>query len=226
MKKRSPNTIEELDNEGYHKTCYPPLSEIRKFSLIEFLSKNNQTKYKQSPNCSKNEIEHLLNDPNYFNFKLKNFHMQLRPKGHLAKSPSTEIVLGGKQENATRKFEDPVKFARDNLISTTMGFTMTRNAFMFEVFRDTMQKLFESGILLKSNGESWYEKIYDHVYKNDIVYVKEGKLVVLAWEHLHAGFYIWAAAVGICMMIFIAEIIVFNYQKQFVRSIKVVDLRE
>lgn len=109
----------------------------------------------------------------------------------------------------TERFNDPVKHARDNLLSTTMGFAVTKNSFMFKTFRDYLQRKFENGWLLESDGGSWFNTVYDYIYKKKkemILFEKGSQHVVLGWKHLYAGFFVWMFAVVFCSIVFLTEI--------------------
>lgn len=185
--------------------CMPSLNVIRHYTMEQLLANN-----KGNPNCTRNQtaVTLALNDPNYFNFKNKYIYVVLRPKSDVAKSTSAEFIMN---RNKADKYNDPVRFTSDSFLSTLMGFAVTKNAFMFKTFRSYLQRMFESGLLLKSDGESWYDKAYEHLYhkhKEIVIFEKDSQQVVLGWKHLHAGFFVWMFAVVACTLVFIAEIVI------------------
>lgn len=44
-------------------------------------------------------------------------------------------------------YDDPFKFATDNLLTFQLAFGVNRNIFFYETMRDTFQRLFEFGLL-------------------------------------------------------------------------------
>lgn len=163
-------------------------------------------------NCAKNETayEIVRIDPNYFDFKKKLLHIGVRPKSDLAKSVSSEFLMS---RTPAERYNDPIKHARDSLLSTTMGFAVTKDAFMFKTFRDYIQRMFECGLLLKSDGVNWYNRMYERIYhesKEMVLFEKGSQHVVLGWNHLYAGFYVWLFAVVICTLVFLAEVVTYE----------------
>lgn len=205
-------TSEELALVGYRIPCYPLLEDIRQMPLSDF-----PKKFKFNQNCMAKTGP--KEDPSFFEVRRKNLLIGERPRSVYEKASNNEFNLGKNSEY----YNDPVKFASDNIISVPLGFTVTRNAFVSATFYDVMQKLFECGILIKVDGVDCYDKLDEEIVKQMTSYVKVKTMVVLSWEHLHAGFVVWAIAVLICIVVFIAEILVFNYQKT-VRSRDVAEL--
>lgn len=109
-------------------------------------------------------------------------------------------------------FADPFKFATDNLLTFQKGFRVTRNIFFYEKLRDTLRRLFESGILQRFHAPAI--DLFDDI-SNLEVHEKQSQYSTLTWEQLYPGFYIWLAALLVSFVVFISEIIVFRVLKFF-----------
>lgn len=109
-------------------------------------------------------------------------------------------------------FNDPVKFARDNLCTSYFGLAMKRNHILYATFRDGFVRLAESGIInrvkkgydLDSVGEGKLEVIHFKIHNRK----KEPQ--VLKWEHLKAGFIVWFVAVILSTLIFVTELVYYK----------------
>lgn len=212
MRKKSPDTIDELIRAGYRVPCFESISDLKytHYSKYAGLLASN------SSSCDFNSIT----NENFFKFDLKNALLMPRRKDKRYSHEDQEFLL---LRNEKDYYNDPVKFSKDSLESLTSGVIMTKSCFMFKSFRETFRKLFEFGIIdieqfnyyLCETGSK--ETVYSE-------HIKEEKKVVLTWKHLHAGFYVWLCALVFCIIVFICEICMFKC-KEMHQSFKVIYLR-
>lgn len=110
-------------------------------------------------------------------------------------------------EFTSEDFDDPFKFAIDNLCNVQLGFKTTRHLYFYGAIRKTLQRLFESGII------QFHLPIYknhDQTVKQLKIHEKQEQYSTLRWDQLYPGFYIWLAALVVCFIVFIVEILIFN----------------
>lgn len=115
-------------------------------------------------------------------------------------------------EYTVNYYEDPFKFATDNLFTMQHGFKVNRNVYFYGAIRATLQKLFESGVLKPFLTE--YIKEYSSLL-NLTIHKKQEEYNVLTWNQLYPGFYLWLAACAVCFIVFIGEILVFKIKTRF-----------
>lgn len=115
--------------------------------------------------------------------------------------------------------DDPVKFAVDNLFTLQEGLEIMRNVFFYRAIRNTLQGLFESGILqhilanckieYESNKESSEKPSKFHVYE------RKQEYSTLKLDQLYPGFYIWLGASAVCVIVFFIELLAFRMKTKF-----------
>jgi hypothetical protein len=113
------------------------------------------------------------------------------------------------------KFEDPVKMSRNNLFDSSLsGFKFEKNFIFYGTFRDELQKLFEFGIIdeLKGNFAEKIKKLSSSEQSIDVYESKKSE-VVLSWDNLYAGFYLWIGACVISTIVFVGELVKNYFQR-------------
>lgn len=110
------------------------------------------------------------------------------------------------------KYNHCFKFMEDDFFVWKIGIAFERNFIHFKLFRDEIEKLFESGILKSQERKVYQSKKYKNSYK---IVEKEIQKRVLTFDDLKAGFVIWLAAVLASSIVFIFEIICFQMSIQF-----------
>lgn len=110
-------------------------------------------------------------------------------------------------EYTSKYYDDPFKLATDNFITVQLGFRAERQTYFYGSIRDTLQRLFESGIL-QLFLPALVKDIEDT--SNVEIYEKQKEYSTLRWKQLYPGFYIWLAALIVCFTMFIGEIVVFR----------------
>lgn len=108
-------------------------------------------------------------------------------------------------------YKDPVRFSRDNFATMLQGFTFERNDIFFGTFRDELQRLFEGGFIKRVN---FFDAYYEEVGKSsETKFLKEHERkhteVVLSWNHLYPGFYLWLGACFVSTLVFLVEKLAF-----------------
>lgn len=101
--------------------------------------------------------------------------------------------------------DDPFKFATDNIFTTQKVFHVTRNVLFYEEIHSNLQRLFESGFfkfLLPKYVEELKEGLKMKIHE------KQEEYSTLTLEKLYPGFYVWLAALIVCFLVFIGEIII------------------
>lgn len=109
-----------------------------------------------------------------------------------------------KRELIFEKYRDPIKFSKDNVVSSLEGFAFNKNNIFYATFRVALQRLFEFGII------DMYENTRrrkDHDFSSEFVEYERKKTEVLSWNHLYAGFYLWIGACFISTIAFIGEML-------------------
>lgn len=98
-------------------------------------------------------------------------------------------------------YTDPIKFSRDNFITTLKGIVFEHNNVFYGTFHKELQKLHEFGIINNMKG-SWAKE-------NEKLQVlrryESKKQEVLSLKHLQAGLYLWIGACVISILAFIGE---------------------
>lgn len=111
-------------------------------------------------------------------------------------------------EYTSKDFNDPFKFAADNLFTTQLGFKVSRNVFFYGTVRKTFQRLFEAG-LLKDFQPALIKMTMTNMSELEI-HEKQQEYSTLTWNQLYPGFYMWLVALIICVVVFFGEILVFK----------------
>jgi hypothetical protein len=114
-----------------------------------------------------------------------------------------------------QNFPHPYKFMQDNVKEESYGISSSRNNILFKTFMNYVEKLFESGITqtfksIKYTNFKEYEDLFE-IYEPSI------GLAPLNMTMLEAGFVIWLVAVGISLLVFIGEILIF-YFSNFIKK--------
>lgn len=191
MRRNSPNTIRELAEAGYRLT-------ISKFD------KDLQQYINQFGFASTTDSDVLLGNA-YFHDK------NVIP---------IQRLLGSKvlsSEYKFKEFEDPVKFASDNLLTDFTGISIDKNHHMFKTIRDVLEKLFEAGILqhihnnMNMNSETSFKSLHRTEFK---IYDRMPLETVLSWNYLYAGFSIWIGFVLLAILVFSGELCYERYVKK------------
>lgn len=103
--------------------------------------------------------------------------------------------------------DDPFKFATDNLFAFQYVVAVSRYIFFYEAIQTTLKRLFESGIIQLMMKEEVQE-----VFENLTIHQKQEPYSTLTWNHLYPGFYLWFAAVIVCILVFFGEFVLFFAQ--------------
>lgn len=147
------------------------------------------------------EDQKNVKSSNFFKFENKNAQFWVK-------------VLNPKKRKLEYKFkgyDDPVKFIDDSVLTTLYGIAMQKNALVFNQFRDVLQRLFEAGLTQKYPGMTLF--VSDDILDDFSVHERSESQVVLTWNHLYAGFYVWLGAVVISIIAFIGEHIVYRFNQ-------------
>lgn len=124
VRKHGPRSIEDLKNEGY-------LNETQSLYNLKF---DNFLKF-DSLLAHKNQ--HLGNVTQSEKFKFSNKFTLLFMRPPEAKRKFVEYTLIG--------YDDPLKFAIDDLFTFHIGFKVTKHIYFYGAIRETLQRLFEAG---------------------------------------------------------------------------------
>jgi hypothetical protein len=109
-------------------------------------------------------------------------------------------------ENLTNLY----KFATDNVLTESIGFSCPANSPTTKMFKNNIQKLFEAGIIpekLVGVDYTQYEN-YKEVFQ--VVDNPKASYYPLNLTMLHAVFVIWLTAVGVSILVFFYEVIHYN----------------
>lgn len=154
---------------------------------------------------------------NSYNYKLKQAFWHLRISNTLS------------HKKFQRKgFENPCKFAEDDVNKFKLGFVTQPNHILFKLFKDEFQKLFESGITqsIKASLKKQLEKEFLEEFQ--VFTGERDEVAPLTLFDLKAGFVIWLVAVAVCVLVFIGEILHSQISKLIgkTKSIKIKMLRK
>jgi hypothetical protein len=193
IRKATPDTIEELKNEGYFVFHDTEETEI----MFEAQVKGMKTK----------QVE---------DFRMNLFKNMKSDKRILNKEAFTFIRYPGTNKKSmifkNHYIENHLKFSKDNFHSGFIGIAFHKNSVFFQMFKTEIQKLFESGII--QNDELTFGlKRFNEIFK---VHEESKNIVPLSLQMLQGGFVIWLIAVFISIMTFVAEIIfnkILNFRK-------------
>lgn len=192
MRKPGPKSIDDLKDFGYfeEKNSWYDLKRMNFQDYAKFYSSD---EFKKIGNRQLNSVDHKEK----FKSSNKLTMMFLRP----AETRRKQI------EYTMDEFDDPFKFATDNIFTMQTGFRVTRNLHFYEAIRDTFRKLFESGLI-----QFHLTKFTDEINKKKSLktHQKQEQYSTLTWDQLYPGFYIWLGALAVCFIVFVGEIIVFK----------------
>lgn len=192
MRKQVSKSIEDLKNNGYFDNGELTWYDFKEMNLLDYHS-NLKKKYTNDMNLSETANKKLYECSHKFTKLL------IRP-------PET----GRKYiEYTSELFEDPFKFATDNLFSLQEGFKISRNLYFYGAIRDVLQRLFESGIMQHFSSALSSEQLQSEKLQ---IHRKQEQYSTLTWNQLYPGFYIWLLALLICSIVFIGEILSFEIE--------------
>jgi hypothetical protein len=121
--------------------------------------------------------------------------------------------------------ENLYKFPSDNVGKISYGIGSPKYSPVFKLFKDNVEKLFESGILQKLKGIKHNDgSLYNDVFK--VVEIPEARYIPISLTMLESGFIIWLVAVGASIVVFFVEIIHFNVLKFVDKHHKKEDLKK
>lgn len=123
-----------------------------------------------------------------------------------------------KLEYIIKEIKDPVKFTSNNIYTCTVALSMLKNAIFFKNFRYVTQRLFEAGIIQRIPGKSDYSLSGKANEQSEIaeefqIYNRKRVNVVLNWNDLSAGFYVWIGTVVLSIVVFVGENVKFRLAK-------------
>lgn len=194
MRRHSPKSIQDLKEKGFCK------GNMNWFAAKEISGTENFLIH----NYTYQSLKEFEEDENFFQYSKKNCWLYQRP-------PKTKRSY---IEYNTELHKDPVKFATDNLVTIPMAIRTTKNLYFFKAIRDTLQRLFESGFMddFQINPLSKIKKTKEFHFFDK--YEKKEAYSTLRWDQLYPGFYIWFAALIICKIVFMLEIIVYKLKNR------------
>lgn len=129
MRKQSPKSIEEMNNHGYFHR-HTDWFEVKQSNL------NQNLLYTSSSNHV--IAEHGdISDISYFKSSKKQSIIYLRPPASKRKYIEYTIDL----------YEEPLKFASDNLFSLPLSIKVSKNLYFYKAIYDTLKRLFEAGMM-------------------------------------------------------------------------------
>jgi hypothetical protein len=140
-------------------------------------------------------------EDNYFDYKFKN------------------VFYGPKLYHRSTRFfkfdgyDDPIKYTTDNLLFRKAGISIPRNNILYKLLKEKLVIFFEAGILGKnfSNIKNLERTNVDTTY---VPYILErSSWDPLSMEHLNPGFVIWIISVLLTIIVFIFEVVFFNFAK-------------
>lgn len=135
-------------------------------------------------------LESLTKD--FFFIHKKNALLVMRPE--FKKTRTEEYLFGN--------FTDPVKYTNDNYFTSRVAFGMIKNSVLFVNVRNILERLLEAGLVKRESG--FILKEYTNLYK---IYERKKTQIILSWNYLYAGFYVWFGAVLISSLAFVCELI-------------------
>lgn len=108
-----------------------------------------------------------------------------------------------------RDFHDPSKFMKTNFFSMVIGFSASGRNILFTTFRDGIQKLIESGIIIRDLEN----EIHNEMQLSDTKIEKvTDDPQILTMTMLSAGFYLWIFMIILSFVAFVSEIFVSRFQ--------------
>lgn len=194
VREKSPDYIEDLVDQGYLLAIEPSSQHyLENHSILKQM--NIRQKYYESD-------DEFYADTKAYSSKI--MHLMPRAVCSFNKQYNSEFLY--------LKFEDPVKFSKNNLLTSLNGIVYAGNDVFFGTFRDELKRLFESGIFQKLHRDS-LPGLHSNNKHNKINAMRDydrKSTQVLSWNHLYAGFYLWIGACLISALAFIGEVIT-NY---------------
>lgn len=141
--------------------------------------------------------EASIND--FFSVTKKNAVTMFRPE--FSKTETNEYYF--------KTYENPVKFTKNNYFTTRSVFAMDKNSIFFVQFRSILLRLFETGLIDQfSYSLDYYFKI------NFKEYERKKDEIILSWNYLYAGFYVWFGALLISFVVFVCELLYSKFMKK------------
>lgn len=114
-----------------------------------------------------------------------------------------------KKRHLSHGLKLPIKFIKDDIMSAVSGgFGGDRNNVLLKPFTDAIVRLFEAGIATHILKNAWKGLFDDFV--TSVSDAKDHENEVLTIEHLEAGLLLWLGCVGVAVIVFLAELIVFR----------------
>lgn len=202
MYQKTPDTVEELKNEGYAYNDF--LCRMNMWWLLPDKLKYLGFKASETIGNGKLDAEH------------KDFYCCLRYPGTREKSlifQSFEII--------PKVHTDNFKYTKDNIYISNRGIKFRHQSILFKPFCDEFGKLFESGILNTVEKHASFYQNMKNVTDNMKILETDKDLKVLTLEDLQSGFVIWLIAVLSAIFVFICEKIYFkitNKQEDWTES--------
>lgn len=186
MRVKTPNTIDELGQQGYS-------------ILIVSLDKDEtKTKELEKKGFEFFNDKSAVDDRNFFHPLSKKVITYPRYPG----SDRQTLILKNKFYN------DPYKTTTDNVFVKLAGYSARKSNNLFKTFRDEFQRLFEAGITNKFYGGKFTDFLKDDKV---VIYDDKKEFVKLSVGILKAGFIIWSVTVFISILVFFGEILHFKY---------------
>lgn len=110
------------------------------------------------------------------------------------------------------KYDLLLKFTKDDFFSDIFGFSTKPNHILFKIFRDEIQKLYETGNTIN------YDPIRVFYLKgrNDnipVVHEADKAAKALTIDRLSAGFIIWLVSLFLTSLLLLAEIFIYHMSK-------------
>lgn len=123
-------------------------------------------------------------------------------------STKPKFLKTGTEEFLFENAKYPVKFTKNNLYSTRHVFGMDKNSIFFIQFRKILRRLFESGMIDQNSSKlKEHKKVY-------IPYERKKEEIILSWNYLYAGFYVWLGALLISSIVFVFELMYYAQLKK------------
>lgn len=196
MRKQSPKAIEDLRDNGY---CNGKIDwfKAKEMNMI------GHTFYAKSSKQDFSLAGLDITTRDFFQNSKKNCACSHRPRGTTRKSIEYTIDI----------YDDPVKFASDDIITLPIAIRVSRNLYFYKAVRDVITILFESGLLNYNPSSKSIKEDGEHNYNFLKIHDKKQEYSTLLWDQLYPGFYLWFAAAVVCIIVFIGEIITYNLKR-------------
>lgn len=170
--------------------------------------------------CKIGFYEHISKKLNWYG-EHKQCEEELKSKDFFSSNKNTRLFLKPSAKNVDgmefyiKNYEDPFKYAKNSLFHSNIWLLMNKNSKLFMQFRSIITRLFEAGLVIR---DELNVSVLDGSRKKGgyelSIYTRKKDQVILTWNYLYAGFYVWMGAVLISCFVFISELLYSHLKKK------------